>query len=160
MNQALHSAPDATQRKRKSDTNMRWLTVLLFSGVMALSACGPYRSGAALQDVEAVRTTVAELERDGRTHRRAKYTIAKGDAFLLQARLSAGHSDHTGAIEFAQIARESFIQARILLESVPVDKNVPVSKVVPTSKPADSVPATAEDSLPFQPLTEAPGQQP
>ena len=154
MNQALNSDPGTTQQKGKCGTHMRWLTVLLFSGVMALSACGPYRSGAALRDVEAVRATVAELERDGRTHRRAKYTIAKGDAFLHQARLSAGHSDHTGAIEFAQIARESFIQARILLESAPVNKDAP------PSNPTEDLQAIADDAQPTQPLPEAAGQQP
>jgi len=154
MNQALNSDPTATQQKGEHGTNMRWLTVLLFSGVIALSACGPFRSGAALRDVEAVRDAVTELESHGRTHRRAKYTIARGDAFLHQARLSAGHSDHTGAIEFAQIARESFIQARILLESAPVNEDVS------PSKPTDNLQATAEDTQPVQPLPKAPGQLP
>lgn len=154
MNQALNSDPDATRQKGNYGTNMRWLTVLLFSGVMALSACGPYRSGAALRDVEAVRATITELERDGRTHRRAKYTIAKGDAFLHQARLSAGHSDHTGAIEFAQIARESFIQARILLESAPVNEDAP------PAKSTDELQATADDAQPTQPLPDAAVQLP
>ena len=104
-----------------------WRASVGFLALILLSACGPYRSSAAMQDVEKLRTSVLEMEvsSSGLSHKRAIYAIAKGDAFLKQARFAAGHSDHTGAIEFSQVARESYMEARILIQNGDAEQSTP-----------------------------------
>ena len=106
---------------------LSWRASFGFLMLMCLSACGPYRSDAAMQDVEKLRASVLKMEvsSSGLSHRRAIYAIAKGDIFLKQARFAAGHSDHTGAIEFSQVARESFMEARILIQTGDTDQSTP-----------------------------------
>ena len=131
--------PHKIERSALFAGSRRWLLLAVVAGVVTLCACGPYRSSSALKDVEALKATVSALEESGKTHRRAAYAIAKGDAFLRQARFSAGHADHTGSMEFAQIARESFMEARILLEG-----RTEVQEAEPAPQPPS--PTSTEDA--------------
>ena len=124
-NQQIRISPKAVSRLLS--WAFSWRASLGFLMLMFLSACGPYRSDAAMQDAEKLRASVLEMEvsSSGLSHKRAIYAIAKGDAFLKQARFAAGHSDHTGAIEFSQVARESFMEARILIQNGDADQSAP-----------------------------------
>ena len=142
-------------------SGLRMLYVRLLSSALILcialpflAGCGPYRSRAALRDAEFFRGEVVNLKDQGRSHKRVAYIMAKGNAFLHQARLSAGHSDHSGAISFAQIARESFVEAVTLLES-----SADPEPSTPTGLPdnPDIAPPPLEAPAPPAPL---PAEQP
>ena len=122
--------------------------------VLIIGGCGPYRSGAALRDAQSLRGKVIGLQRSDADASTVAYSMAKGDAFLRVARLAAGHSDHTGAIQFARTAREAYLQARITLEShsVATQPNPRSSPKLPPEERINAAPQPNEP--PAQPPSE------
>ena len=73
-----------------------------------LGACGVSQSTNAIRDANRLR---AQLIEEG-IRPYAAYEFARGEAFLNRAKHAAGHSYHEVAIQLAQTARDSFLQAR------------------------------------------------